>query len=297
MPYFYNNDVNVLFIHIPKTGGTSLEKYFSKKFNIELNKESLFTTNPKDFLNDISYQHQLLKTIKTNKRLFRIDNEKLQIISIVRNPYFRIVSDLFFKNLIKESFNKEDVYNVIKNYILDSKNVKHDNHRIPQYLFLVDDDNNLFENITILKTETLNDDMIFNGYTDFNNYEQVSNVRNKNYYSYLNINSINLINEFYNKDFELFGYEKFVTTNIIDLHYKTLMIEIDTSNKYINTYLLNYLDSVNENKTTNIENNETNDLMTQYKKVSQYNNINTTLDKYYEEYKKKIHETFNEINK
>ena len=72
------------------------------------------------------------------------------------------------------------------------------------------------------------------------------------------------------------------------------MIEIATSNKYINTYLLNYLDSVNENKTTNIENN---DLMTQYEKVSQYNNINTILYKYYEEYKKKIHETFNEINK
>ena len=29
MPYFKNNDVNVLFIHIPKTGGSSMELYFS----------------------------------------------------------------------------------------------------------------------------------------------------------------------------------------------------------------------------------------------------------------------------
>lgn len=37
MPYFNNNDINILFIHIPKTGGTSLENYFSSKFNIPLN--------------------------------------------------------------------------------------------------------------------------------------------------------------------------------------------------------------------------------------------------------------------
>ena len=37
MPYFHNKDVNLLFIHIPKTGGSSLETYFSKKFNMHLN--------------------------------------------------------------------------------------------------------------------------------------------------------------------------------------------------------------------------------------------------------------------
>ena len=42
MPYFKNNEVNILLIHIPKTGGTSLELYFSYKYNIPLNNNSLF---------------------------------------------------------------------------------------------------------------------------------------------------------------------------------------------------------------------------------------------------------------
>ena len=35
MPYFLNENINLLFIHIPKTGGSSLERYFSEHFNIK----------------------------------------------------------------------------------------------------------------------------------------------------------------------------------------------------------------------------------------------------------------------
>jgi hypothetical protein len=64
MPYFKNNEVNILLIHIPKTGGTSLETYFSNKYNIELNNDSLYlflTKNniPIDFNKSISLQHQM----------------------------------------------------------------------------------------------------------------------------------------------------------------------------------------------------------------------------------------------
>lgn len=244
MPYFYNNDVNILFLHIPKTGGTSLENYFEKKFEIKLNKDSLFTIYPKDFFKGYSYQHQSYKTIRMNKPIFRVDYENLTIISIVRNPYNRIVSDLFFRNLIKESSNPNDVYNVIKKYLEEANDPKHDNHRIPQYLFLLDENDEIIKNIKLLRTESLNDDIKALGYNDFNQHDQVSSVKNKNYYSYLNIESVKLINEFYEKDFEYFGYKKISTENSVDFCKTLINEEIMQSKKRIDKYLNQYFESI-----------------------------------------------------
>ena len=48
-----------------------------------------------------SLQHLTYKKISEFKTILDVDfNEDLKIITIVRNPYDRIVSDLFFFNLI-----------------------------------------------------------------------------------------------------------------------------------------------------------------------------------------------------
>ena len=210
MPYFKYDDINVLFIHIPKTGGSSVESYFSSKFNIPLNNSSLFhfihdarLVNEKMKINS-SLQHITYNQILEYSKIFNIKFDNIKIITIVRNPYERIMSDLFFNNLVTTHVTTERVFDIIKEYLVSDK---YDNHNIPQHKFITNDKGEIIQNIHILKTESLTNDMNTLGYSDFNIFENV-NMNKINYYNYLNNNSINIINQFYHLDFILFNYDK-----------------------------------------------------------------------------------------
>lgn len=201
MPYFPK--INLLFIHIPKTGGTTLEQLFQKYSQMKLYSGKGNKILPPPF-SKVSLQHQTYNIIyKYHKKLGVNFNNKLKIIAVVRDPYNRIISDLFWQKLIKEDTSITDVLNIIKKYI---KGDDYDNHNIPQYKFVTDDNDNLIKDIIILKTESLNNDMQKLGFTIKKNHG-VGKCNNKNYYKYLNNDSIRIINNFYKKDFELFNYE------------------------------------------------------------------------------------------
>ena len=141
MPYFHKDDINLLLIHIPKTGGSSLEKYFSKKYKIPLNDTSLFTLRKK--FQGVSYQHQTYNSIMTYfvpKMQGFYKQEDLSILTIVRNPYHRIVSDLFFFNYINKNNtpSQSQVFDAI-NYKYLNQFGNHDNHKRPQYQFVIDE--------------------------------------------------------------------------------------------------------------------------------------------------------------
>jgi hypothetical protein len=210
MPYFPK--INLLLLHIPKTGGSSIEKYFKKKMNIDdLTNEHLYSkyiNNMLDYeINNHSLQHLTYQEILYNSEFLNFDLKNIKnIITVVRNPYERLISELFYTKIINLTMNKKEVFIKIRNYIYADSNF--DNHKIPQYLFLLDDKEHISDKIKILKTESLTDDMKNIGFKDFNIYE-LSIFKNLiNYYSLLSEESIKLINEYYSKDFELFGYKK-----------------------------------------------------------------------------------------
>ena len=103
MPYY--KDLNLLFIHIPKTGGNHLSKYLRTKsteqfWNIEnyVFKRKVYgnTILPDKQARKISMQHQTYNTLYKYRDLLKIPfNNKLKTITIVRNPYNRMISDLF----------------------------------------------------------------------------------------------------------------------------------------------------------------------------------------------------------
>lgn len=213
MPYFKNNDVNIIFIHIPKTGGTSIEEYFSARFNIPFNNKSLFgfidneTKSRENMIINSTLQHITYKQMIKYNKVFNIDFHNSKIITVVRNPYERIISDFFFHSLINVNTTKKEVFNLMQKYLVSNN---YDNHNLPQYSFIIDYTGKIRSNIHVLHTETLTNDMKKLGYTDFDGviYKNKSNV---NYYDYLNKKSIQIINRFYHFDFILFNYNKLPT--------------------------------------------------------------------------------------
>ena len=228
MPYYQNK--NILFIHIPKTGGTSIENFFFKKFNVVPCFQSLHSDG--QALKEIPYslQHSTFNDIKTNNKYFNINFNNLTIISSVRNPYDRIISHLFFKKLIKKDENPEIVEQILKDLLIRKNYFKYDNHITPQYIFIMDK-NNFLKKCIILKMENLQSNMNRIGFNDFNFFENVSNeyeynnIHNIKYLNYLNEKSIFLINIFYKYDFIVFNYKMI---NINNFHIKIQEIKEET---------------------------------------------------------------------
>lgn len=196
MPHF--PEYNLLFIHIPKTGGTSYEEYMLNKTTTRLwGSKNIF---PDSNLNKISLQHQTYQTIYQYRELLGIEfNDKLKKLAFVRNPYDRIVSDILWLKFNTETDSQEEIYDTIRHYYFQRDDL--DNHNIPQYKFVTDETEKLIPDITLLKMENLTEELQKYGFPDYKGPS-----KSKSYMEYLNKDSIRLINMFYKKDFEMFGY-------------------------------------------------------------------------------------------
>lgn len=203
MPLFRNS--NVLLIHIPKTGGSSLEDHFINTYQKKCSLQTLLFRGPNITINGHSPQHCTYSELYELREYFDLDFDTLTIITSVRNPYHRVISDMFFYHLLELDDTPEIVEKKIKEFI-ESPNT-YDNHKRLQIDYLLHE-GKIDPRIKILKTETLTEDMHKLGYMNFNVNVNVTHKDDKDYMLYFNRESLDYINKIYSRDFEIFVYEK-----------------------------------------------------------------------------------------
>jgi len=142
VPIFHTLNKKVLFIHIPKTGGTSIEKWLSKDIDHIEFYSKYPTVNMK-----VTPQHLAKKDL-----IAFIGNHFDYEFSIVRDPYQRIESEFFYRMGLDKVTDMSTVVDNFSNWVLYNldelrRNESHsDNHFRRQIEFLDD-------SVTVFKFE------------------------------------------------------------------------------------------------------------------------------------------------
>jgi len=217
MPYFPKQ--SVLYIHIPKTGGTSIEKYFAQKeFQNKCNQDHIVTCQDfrtqwwiKQLQHDDSYLYSLKNfkylshsaqhmTVKEIKDVMDISRVKRIIVS-VRDPYTRFLSDLMYVFQDRKYTNIDQMVEEYERQVLRDGYNAFDNHARPQHNFI----EGLDKTYDIVKCETLTYDMQKLGYKDFDEKE---NTSNKDYTTMITPKVREYVLKHYKQDFIEFGYKE-----------------------------------------------------------------------------------------
>ena len=228
MPISHNQ--NTIFVHIPKTGGGTIEKslgIFGEDNNGSLNPDLNILYGGKQL-------HHL--TIMEIKKIKNSEYKTYKKVSFVRNPYDKLVSEYLWRMQIyskkKISFKeflideviprKNGIDTYIKNFYKNENIIQFlDIHYLDQYKFLINDENNIdmdfigkFENLEkdfnkIFNTEILKH-KIHKSKSNYLYYlykKFMPNFLKKNAYrKFYDNETRNLVNKEYSKDLEYFNY-------------------------------------------------------------------------------------------
>ena len=138
MPIFTKDALRVLFIHIPKTGGSSVEKIFESRGwkSALIDKGSIMEPTSTNHLRKCSPQHMHGELLRANLRLDRFD----YVFTVVRNPILRFASEYAFRNSKNKSVDSPqdaDEWWQRQKHALRSDPYLLDNHLRPQHQFPV----------------------------------------------------------------------------------------------------------------------------------------------------------------
>ena len=207
----------IIFVHIPKTAGQTIEKSLNifgedNSGKLKASMDILY-----GILNGKSLQHLTIQEIKKIRESeFRIYKK----IAFVRNPFDRIISEYFwrmqyfgkkmikFKNFLVEEVipRKNGIPKVMKNFYKHENVVKLiDDHYMDQYKFITDNKGNIMVDF-IGRFENLNDDFKKACGLELIN-QKIQCTKHNNYKEYYDSETKLLVEKCYKKDLELFKYE------------------------------------------------------------------------------------------
>jgi hypothetical protein len=206
----YTNRLKLDFIHITKTGGTSIENW-GKMNNISwgFKNQEYFNKFKRNKYTNYSSWH-------VPSQYFEVNPYKNETFTVVRNPYTRLISEFYCpwtghttSYILKTTNTKENLNHWIQ-YLIDTDGV----NGLPQYLYL--------PATHILKFETLQEDFAnmmknYKWFIELSNdksieeftklpHTNVSKEKIKYDIDDLSSDTIKKINEKYTKDFDIFGY-------------------------------------------------------------------------------------------
>ena len=186
-----------IFIHIPKCGGTSIERAFKinpVKFNL-----NTLTGRSRGINNFQWLQHTTLKEMQIN---FKINTKDFFTFTCVRNPWSRSVSSFFYEH----RFNSK--LTCFKNFI-KKPTYANNQHALSQYEYIIDHKNCPSVDF-IMKLETLQED--FNTVCDKIGIPRQqpphrNKTNHKHYTEYYDDETREIVAKKYAKDIEYFGYQ------------------------------------------------------------------------------------------
>ena len=206
---------NIIFIHIPKTGGGSIEKslgIFGEDNNGSLNPNLNILYGKK---NNKLLQHLTISEIKGIKNK---EYKTYKKITFVRNPFDKLLSEYFWRI---QRYGKNKINTYIKNFYKDEKIISSmDIHYMEQYKFLINNNNLDVDSIGKFEDFEIDFKKLFN--KKLLNYK--INKRKVDYFYYLSKkflpkfikkrlyrkfydnDSRKLVEEEYRKDLDLFNY-------------------------------------------------------------------------------------------
>ena len=202
-----DSEKKIIFIHNPKCAGTSIAKALgiygiSGSHNLDI-------THLYGFDKDNNVLQSLCLKFYENYLPDTFIKECF-IFGVVRNPYDRLLSDFCWNNRGCKTL--YDYLILIKNILEELNDLElmkynriHFNHFLPQYKYFESDK---YKVNAILRFENLQQD--FNEFVNNNIQLDITNTSNHESWSqYYNNNPkcVELVNQIYEKDFELYNYK------------------------------------------------------------------------------------------